>query len=156
MLGNQFESAQTPSFPESNFYNPFGDLLKLTPGKRYTLMLESTFGTGTHTIHITLHSVRPCRFDNHENCLEVFFKPRGKTKICQILFYGAKAFAVWEGWLDIAPPPEEGILTTLGFHKHHEKRNYGRGNGLRAIVHSIPLSPVCCRMQSDSSPIGPH
>jgi len=147
MLRSTIETNRTPTIPESNFYNPFHDLLKLTPGKRYTFLIESTFGQSTVSVHMILHSVRTCRFDKHENCVEIFFKPRGKQKICQILFYGSKAYAVWEGWLELEERINGGVLDSLGFRRNLDHAALAKPNSISQVVQNVPLSPVCLRIK---------
>lgn len=148
MLRTVHSSHQTPTFPESKFNNPFADLLQLTPGKRYTFLIESTFGSGAHSLHIVLRSARVCRFDQSDSCVEIIFKPRGKQKICQALFYGSKAFAVWEGWLDIEDQLHYGILNDLGFRRNPDHALPGKLKSIEEVVASIPLEPVCSRFSS--------
>lgn len=139
MLRNTVEIQKKPNYHGSNFYNPFADLLKLTPGKRYTFLVESTFGSGTHTIHMNLHAIKTCRFDQHDDCIEIHFKPRGKTRICQILFYGAKAFAVWDGWIEIEEKSNTSLLESFGMGN--------KSTDLRQVMNSVPLSPICYRLK---------
>jgi hypothetical protein len=139
MLRNNLEIAKTPNFPGSNFYNPFSELKKLTPGKRYTFLVESTFGHGAHTIHMNLHAIKTCRFDQHQDCLEIHFKPRGKTRICQILFYGEKSFAVWDGWIDIEDRLNKGLLESFGL---------GKKSSMEEVLEGVPLSPICYRLKN--------
>lgn len=151
MLRSTTQEQITPRIPESNFYRDFDDLLKLTPGKRYTFLVESTFGPGTHTIHMILHSLRACRFDKHENCVEVLFKPRGKQKICKILFYGSKSYAIWEGWLELEDRIHPGVLDALGFRRIPEKNAFTKPCPIHQVIRAVPLSPVCLRIKTGTT-----
>lgn len=83
----------------------YRDLLKLEPGKRYTLLVDSEMGLGVHAIQFALETIRVGRFAQYAHCIELIVKIKRKRDPRVIQFYGKKSFAIFEGWLEINTDP---------------------------------------------------
>lgn len=83
----------------------FKDLLKLKPGKRYTVLLDSEFGLGVHAIQFALDTVRVGRFAQYVHCVDLIVKIKRKRDLQALKFYGKKSFAIFYGWLEINTDP---------------------------------------------------
>lgn len=94
----------------------FRELFKLQIGERYTIVVQNEMGFGVNAVQFTLDSFSVGRYAQHDNCIDLIFKPKRKRNLHCIKFYGRKHFAIFAGWVDIntdpfGPAEENGIMT---------------------------------------------